>query len=141
MAASVDGWTEEICDVRKVLITTASGKLIRCVDIQWATTHTMFDLNFYMQSRTRPQVREAATQPDFAHPELVLSLDVNALNCCRSSLLPLSNGDEAYVGVPNLVESSFVCLSCVFIYCIDAHALSDRRMCGLSQPEAVRMQL
>jgi len=57
------------------------------------------------------KLREAASQPDLPTPELASSLDVNALNFCRFSLLPLDHVqtdgiDDAYVAVPNLVESS-----------------------------------
>lgn len=45
-------------------------------------------------------------------PNLLKSLDVNALNYCRFSLLPLPGEsgvkDEAFLAVPNLVESSYV---------------------------------
>jgi hypothetical protein len=47
-------------------------------------------------------------------PRLLYSLDVNALNFCRFSLLPVKSparidGDhEAYLAVPNLVDSSVV---------------------------------
>ncbi|KAJ7475767.1 WD40-repeat-containing domain protein [Mycena latifolia] len=39
-------------------------------------------------------------------PTLCYSLDVNALNYCRFSLLPGPAPDEAFVALPNLVESS-----------------------------------
>ncbi|KAH8099976.1 WD-40 repeat-containing protein [Cristinia sonorae] len=56
------------------------------------------------------KLREAAMQPDLPDPELLHSLDVNALNYCRFSLMSLdpsqSIEEEAFVAVPNLVESS-----------------------------------
>lgn len=58
------------------------------------------------------KLREAAVQPDLPDPELLHSLDVNALNYCRFSLMSLdpsqSIEEEAFVAVPNLVESSLV---------------------------------
>ncbi len=48
-------------------------------------------------------------------PKHLYSLDVNSLNFCRFSFLPLppslqreSEGLEALIAVPNLVESEFV---------------------------------
>lgn len=38
--------------------------------------------------------------------ELSYSLDVNALNFCRFSLLPIHGDAQALVAVPNLVESA-----------------------------------
>jgi hypothetical protein len=61
-------------------------------------------------------VRGSASAPDTLTLELGHSLDVNALNFCRFSLLPLdarkpsststSTDPRAFVAVPNLVESS-----------------------------------
>ncbi|KAI6115590.1 WD40-repeat-containing domain protein [Pisolithus croceorrhizus] len=50
----------------------------------------------------------AATLTESSAPPLCYSMDVNALNYCRFSLLPLSSSDEtsALLAVPNLVESS-----------------------------------
>lgn len=57
----------------------------------------------------------SASSPGTLELELSYSLDVNALNFCRFSLLPLYHDDEngrseeeaqALVAVPNLVESS-----------------------------------
>ncbi|KAI6108321.1 WD40-repeat-containing domain protein [Pisolithus sp. B1] len=50
----------------------------------------------------------AATLTESSAPTLCYSMDVNALNYCRFSLLPLSSSDEtnALLAVPNLVESS-----------------------------------
>ncbi|KAH9168819.1 WD40 repeat-like protein [Lactarius sanguifluus] len=48
----------------------------------------------------------SASSPGTLELELSYSLDVNALNFCRFSLLPLHDGGEALVAVPNLVESS-----------------------------------
>ena len=47
-------------------------------------------------------------------PRLRYSMDVNALNYCRFSLMPLadsarSDGQHVLIALPNLVESSFVC--------------------------------
>ena len=59
----------------------------------------------------------SATQPGLPVPVLLVSLDVNALNYCRFSLLPLDlprpaldpdDGREALLAVPNLVESAYV---------------------------------
>ena len=50
---------------------------------------------------------------DSAYPILVFSMDVNALNYCRFSLLRLDSSQEhlgALIAVPNLVDSSFVCI-------------------------------
>lgn len=50
--------------------------------------------------------------PDLPTPGLVYSMDVNALNYCRFSLLPLSSGEDrdpvALIALPNLVDSSTV---------------------------------
>lgn len=50
----------------------------------------------------------AATLTESSAPALCYSMDVNALNYCRFSLLPISSSDEtsALLAVPNLVESS-----------------------------------
>ena len=61
----------------------------------------------------------SAAQPGLPVPTLCYSMDVNALNYCRFSLLKLSSsraGDEdrALVALPNLVESSVVCVSLHF---------------------------
>lgn len=50
----------------------------------------------------------AATLTESSAPTLCYSMDVNALNYCRFSLLPISSSDEtsALLAVPNLVESS-----------------------------------
>lgn len=60
------------------------------------------------------KLREAATQLDLPAPHLLHTLDVNALNYCRFSLMPLDKyvdgSRDAYVAVPNLVESSLVSL-------------------------------
>ncbi|KAL5526418.1 ASA1_1 [Sanghuangporus sanghuang] len=62
-----------------------------------------------------PSLGTAASSPDIPTPPLRYSLDVNALNFCRFSLLPYSapqarsssSSDElALVAVPNLIESS-----------------------------------
>ncbi|KAI6154710.1 WD40-repeat-containing domain protein [Pisolithus tinctorius] len=47
----------------------------------------------------------AATLTESSAPTLCYSMDVNALNYCRFSLLPL-NENSALLAVPNLVESS-----------------------------------
>jgi hypothetical protein len=53
--------------------------------------------------------------PDLPTPGLVYSMDVNALNYCRFSLLSLSSGEDsdpaALIALPNLVDSSTVCPS------------------------------
>ena len=67
----------------------------------------------------------SASVPGLSVPTICYSMDVNALNFCRFSLLPLparrvdSAGDdldapqsqEALIAVPNLVESSWVSLA------------------------------
>lgn len=68
-----------------------------------------------------PSVGDVASSPDLPMPGLRYSLDVNALNFCRFSLLPnappgttsstSSAEGSAYVAVPNLVESSLVSMS------------------------------
>ena len=56
----------------------------------------------------------SAALPGLPTPELCYSMDVNALNYCRFSLLPLpeeeegTEGRRALVAVPNLVESAYV---------------------------------
>lgn len=57
----------------------------------------------------------SAALPGLVTPTLLYSLDVNALNYCRFSLLSLQRPDasesvsgEALIAVPNLVESSLV---------------------------------
>ncbi len=60
------------------------------------------------------KVRDAASESGLPLPELEYSLDVNALNYCRFSLLPLvdtvGTGEDtrALLAVPNLVESALV---------------------------------
>lgn len=60
----------------------------------------------------------SAVQPGLPVPTLCYSMDVNALNYCRFSLLRLSPSrageDRALVALPNLVESSVVCMSSLF---------------------------
>jgi hypothetical protein len=53
----------------------------------------------------------AASLTDLTVPALSYSLDVNAMNYCRFSLLPLSSLNSegtALIAVPNLVESALV---------------------------------
>ncbi|KAF8206583.1 WD-40 repeat-containing protein [Mycena galopus ATCC 62051] len=53
------------------------------------------------------RVGGSAVLSDLPTPVLCYSLDVNALNYCRFSLLPSpSNPDEGLIALPNLVESS-----------------------------------
>lgn len=58
----------------------------------------------------------SATQPDLPTPALCYSMDVNALNYCRFSLMKLSLNDMAedkqqgLLALPNLVDSSVVCI-------------------------------
>ena len=59
------------------------------------------------------QVGESATTPGLSKPELRHSMDVNALNYCRFSLLPLPDKTESgepmgLLAVPNLLESALV---------------------------------
>ncbi|KAL5486154.1 ASA1_1 [Sanghuangporus weigelae] len=64
-----------------------------------------------------PSLGTVASNPDMPTPQLRYSLDVNALNFCRLSLLPYSApqagsssssdaSESALVAVPNLIESS-----------------------------------
>lgn len=60
-----------------------------------------------------PVVAETASSSAQSAPRLLYSLDVNALNFCRFSLLSLprdmrQEGLDALIAVPNLVESAFV---------------------------------
>ncbi|KAG8877342.1 ASTRA complex subunit [Tulasnella sp. 331] len=59
---------------------------------------------------TMSHLTETASQKDLVVPELLYSLDVNALNFCRFSLLPMAGTakGEALLAVPNLIESSLV---------------------------------
>jgi hypothetical protein len=51
----------------------------------------------------------ASTVGGLPTPKLSYSLDVNALNYCRFSLLPLHDPDRrAFIAVPNLVDSALV---------------------------------
>jgi hypothetical protein len=56
----------------------------------------------------------SAALPSLPTPTLRYSMDVNALNYCRFSLLRLCEGSEeakALIALPNLVDSSVVCFS------------------------------
>jgi len=57
-------------------------------------------------------IAETAATPSLPVPLLKYSMDVNALNYCRFSLLPQLEGGskrpKALIAVPNLVESSLV---------------------------------
>jgi hypothetical protein len=57
---------------------------------------------------TEARVGASAAPSDLPPPALCYSLDVNALNYCRFSLLPSAAPDEALIALPNLVESSEV---------------------------------
>lgn len=61
---------------------------------------------------TTARVREAASQPGLPTPSLQYSMDVNALNYCRFSLMPLpslqNEEQSALIALPNLIESSLV---------------------------------
>lgn len=85
----------------------------------------------------------SASLPGLQAPELCYSMDVNALNYCRFSLLPLpedaETGDRrALVAVPNLVESAHVRVCSIDIH-VDRNAdtclITHRQMCGRS-PES-----
>ncbi|KAL4252581.1 WD40-repeat-containing domain superfamily protein [Abortiporus biennis] len=57
------------------------------------------------------KLREGAAPLGLPTPELQYSMDVNALNFCRFSLMPLRNEErtedvQALIAIPNLVESS-----------------------------------
>ena len=57
------------------------------------------------------RVGGSAALPGLQTPTLNFSMDVNALNYCRFSLLPLpksAQSGEALIALPNLVESSLV---------------------------------
>lgn len=60
------------------------------------------------------RVRDAASESGLPLPELDYTMDVNALNYCRFSLLPFvgaaGTGEDtrALLAVPNLVESALV---------------------------------
>ena len=68
------------------------------------------------------RVGGSAVLPGLPVPTLCYSMDVNALNYCRFSLLRLSpscascdnSDDGALVALPNLVDSSVVCISFCF---------------------------
>lgn len=54
----------------------------------------------------------SAALPSLPTPTLCYSMDVNALNYCRFSLLKLCEESEeakAIIALPNLVDSSVVC--------------------------------
>ncbi|KAK7683445.1 hypothetical protein QCA50_013277 [Cerrena zonata] len=59
---------------------------------------------------TAAHVRDAASQPGLPTPSLRYSMDVNALNYCRFSLMPLptlqNEERSALIALPNLIESS-----------------------------------
>ncbi len=66
----------------------------------------------------------SASLPGLQAPELCYSMDVNALNYCRFSLLPLpedacTGARRALVAVPNLVESAHVRTSLAGLGAID----------------------
>ncbi|KAF9805046.1 hypothetical protein IEO21_09207 [Rhodonia placenta] len=51
-------------------------------------------------------IGQSAASPGLQTPTLRCSMDVNALNYCRFSLLPRREGQAALIALPNLVESS-----------------------------------
>lgn len=54
-------------------------------------------------------VGESAATPGLSSPALRYSMDVNALNYCRFSLMQSGDDrDSAFVALPNLLESSMV---------------------------------
>ncbi|KAI0073470.1 WD-40 repeat-containing protein [Panus rudis PR-1116 ss-1] len=64
-----------------------------------------------IQDPSTRRLRDTAVQPGLPTPELCYSMDVNALNFCRFSLMPLvgegcSEDTQALIALPNLVESS-----------------------------------
>ena len=63
-----------------------------------------------LTSETDTQLGESAASPTLLSPVLQYSMDVNALNYCRFSLMPVLGADEqtALIALPNLVESSLV---------------------------------
>lgn len=59
------------------------------------------------------RVGDSATAPGLVVPVLCYSMDVNALNYCRFSLMPIVQSPDdkearALIALPNLVESSLV---------------------------------
>ena len=85
------------------------------------------------------KVRDAASESGLPLPELEYSMDVNALNYCRFSLLPLSASvgtseeTRALLAVPNLVESALVCVPALLHFLALKLSLSFRQMSGRCQ--------
>lgn len=92
---------------------------------------------------TAAHVRDAASQPGLPTPSLRYSMDVNALNYCRFSLMPLPTPQNeersALIALPNLIESSLVSPTVSFywllfdLYVLGGHmgaALSEAIACG-----------
>jgi hypothetical protein len=94
-------------------------------------------------------INEGGINDPTHHPTLVFSMDVNALNFCRFSLLKMSSahlcvhtgstsrendedgdGEEnALIALPNLIDSEVVCLS--FIISLSKSVENDRQTYGL----------
>lgn len=80
----------------------------------------------------------SAALPGLQTPELCYSLDVNALNFCRFSLLLLpadarTDERQALLAVPNLVESAYVRTLRVGASPINSRAARCRRTYGRSR--------
>jgi ASTRA-associated protein 1 len=90
---------------------------------------------------------ESATAPGISAPTLSYSMDVNALNYCRFSLVPLSYedtlGPRALIAVPNLVESHLVREPCWALSCVDSRLAFDtlRQTSGSSHHRTASMLL
>jgi WD40 repeat protein len=69
-------------------------------------------LHIWMRVVEAKSLAETAAIEELPSPSLGFSMDVNALNYCRFSLLPdsegLSKNSNALIALPNLMESSLV---------------------------------
>ena len=80
----------------------------------------------------------SASLPGLQAPELCYSMDVNALNYCRFSLLPLpedvrTDDRHALIAVPNLVESAHVRIFARRNADVDVTAGADACRCACRQ--------
>ena len=107
-----------------LFIFAARQRGVRCADILlvWGVRHGR-DNTLHVWEGVREPVRSlgsSAALPGLQTPALCYSLDVNALNYCRFSLMPLAEEGgrteerQALLAVPNLVESAYVRRSFVF---------------------------
>lgn len=90
-------------------------------------------------------VGSSAASPDLRTPELMYSMDVNAHNYCRFSLLAVSTltSDRALIALPNVVESSVVRMSHIVthahhILVLTCSSLSGRHMDNAVSAKATR---